>query len=154
MRNKKSSSKNNPKPKPNPKPKSNKNTTIKPKPLPDKSPGSWGSSKYTLSGGKRKKTKRNFTRKMQGGGWGMSRVSQNHMVGGSKKSKSYLLKGGWGEEPSLKEKPKYSVNRKKYPKQDNSEQNGGGWGGPRTVRYDINSGSSTVVHKYFKKYFC
>jgi hypothetical protein len=48
-----------------------------------------------------------------------------------------MVGGGWG---LMKTTP-------------NPEMVGGGWGSARTVVYDVNSGKSSVVNKYFRKYF-
>ena len=90
---------------------------------------------------------------MKGGGWGIPRNS-SYLVGGSKKRRSYQMKGGWGEEevrPQTKNKDRRNSSKSFSELEEN--QLGGGWGGARTIRYDINSGSSSVVNKYFKKYF-
>ena len=111
-----------------------------------------GSSIFSQLGGNKKSKKK----KMTGGGWGIPRTS-NYMVGGSRKRHSYKMKGGWGEDevrPETKNKsgPRKSLNS--LPRIENKNiQSGGGWGGARTIRYDINAGRSSVVNKYFKRYF-
>ena len=119
-------------------------------PKQEKPKGGWGSKKsFSLVGGNKKKTSSKKKR-------GSSRLSTISRVGNSKKSKSYQMKGGWGEdetETTKKTRPYSPIKTKTRKGQNNSSQNGGGWGGARTIHYNVNSRSPTVVSKYFRKHF-
>ena len=92
--------------------------------------------------GATKSKKNKKLNKQSGGGWGSPKVYQPEMV------------GGWGENESQQntENRKTSKYLKNYDLQKSSLQTGG-WGGSRTTVYDVNSGRTSLVRKYFKKHF-
>ena len=98
--------------------------------------------------GNKKSKKNKKLNKQSGGGWGSPKVYQPEMV------------GGWGgsesENESSKQNGSEQFKKGKYSRNfslEGSNIQTGGWGGSRTRVYDVNSGRTSLVRKYFKKHF-
>ena len=95
-------------------------------------------------GGQKKRIKKST--KQTGGGWGSPKVYTPEMV------------GGWGgsNESNQEEKiPLPKTTRSKYGRNFNLSilKQSGGWGGASRTVYDVNTGKTSLVRKYFKKHF-
>ena len=109
-------------------------TTVK-----SKNPGGWGRSK--IKKGKKKSTKQT------GGGWGSPKVYTPEMVGGW---------GGSNESNEVETRlPPPKTTNSKYGRNFNLSilKQSGGWGGSSRTVYDVNTGKTSLVRKYFKKHF-
>ena len=100
--------------------------------------GGWGSQK-------KKRIKKST--KQTGGGWGSPKVYTPEMVGGW---------GGSNESNEVETRlPPPKTTNSKYGRNFNLSilKQSGGWGGSSRTVYDVNTGKTSLVRKYFKKHF-